>query len=307
VWENGGTIVKTGKLHRLLADPAVPGLLRGEIWIDPQVLAEAGFVPGPRGLVGFASATGADVCFFPWSESTAMEGREVAMLAHREGLDCALIIDGPFQRLAARRDLCKLLAELAGNPARFIARLDREKEAIMTMLERLAGSEVDLILIGEDVGYSNGLYFAPEFFRKHLLPFYESMLFYLRSEGLAWGWHSDGRVDPLLTDLLQTGFQCFSLEPECVDLLRFKKANGSRMCLIGGIRAAWLTAKVFDRELQAACLTEIGALLREGGLVLASTCGLHRPEFLPNLKRIYQLTGSLTCENRASVVKTDTQ
>jgi uroporphyrinogen-III decarboxylase len=110
-------------------------------------------------------------------------------------------------------------------------------------------------------------------------------------EGFAWGWHSDGRVEPLLPDLLQCGFQFISLEPECVDLLRFKKTNGARMCLIGGIRTAWLTAGVFDRELQAACLKEIGALVREGGLVLASTCGLYRPEFLPNLKRLYQLIG----------------
>ena len=97
----------------------------------------------------------------------------------------------------------------------------------------------------------------------------------------------------LLPDLLQCGFQFISLEPECVDLLRFKKANRSRVCLIGGIRVDWLTAKVFDQELQADCLKEIGALIREGGLVLSSTCGLYRPEFLPNFRKIYQLMNQI--------------
>jgi hypothetical protein len=282
-------VLGTGKLKRLLANPAVPGLLRGEIWIDPQVIVEAGFAQGPRGLIDFGVAMEADVCFFPWSESTVVEGRELAALAHGAGLDCVMIIDGPFQRLAKRRDLCTLLTELAGNPKRFAARLDREMEAVMAQLDRLEGAEIDLILIGEDVGYSGGLYFAPEIFRSHLLPCYVAMQERFRSDGFAWGWHSDGRVDPLLPDLLQCGFRFFSLEPECVDLLRFKKTHSAGMCLIGGIRSAWLTAEAFDRELQATCLREIGALVREGGLVLASTCGLYRPEFLPNLKRIYRI------------------
>ncbi|MDA8123986.1 MAG: hypothetical protein M0009_02190 [Deltaproteobacteria bacterium] len=282
-----------GKLRRLLADPASPALLRGEIWIDPQVPTKAGFAPGPRGLIGFATDMGADICFLPWTEGkTAEEGQALAALAHRAGLDCALVIDGPFQRLAARHDLCTLLGELAGNPKGFAARLDREKAVIMNSVDEIGATEIDLILIGEDVGYRGGLYFAPECFRDHLLPFYQAMIQRFRSEGFAWGWHSDGSVEPLLPDLLGCGFQCFSLEPECVDLLRFKKLHGPRMCLIGGIRAEWLTAEVGDREWEAACLEEIGALIREGGLVLASTCGLYRPEFLPNLKRLYQLIGA---------------
>ena len=180
---------------------------------------------------------------------------------------------------------------MAGNPKRFSARLDREKEAVTEILDRLEGAEIDLVLITEDVGYNGGLYFAPEVFRSQLLPCYETLLERFRSDGFAWGWHSDGKVEPLLPDLLECGFQFFSLEPECVDLLRFKKSNGSRMCLIGGIRAAWLEAEALDRELQAVCLREIGDLVREGGLVLASTCGLYRSEFLPNLQRLYQLIG----------------
>ena len=97
--------MESGKLRRLLADPAVPALLRGELWIDPQVLAAAGLTPGPRGLIGFAATLGADVCFFPWPDGEAsVSGRELAALAHGAGLDCALIIDGPFQRLATRSD-----------------------------------------------------------------------------------------------------------------------------------------------------------------------------------------------------------
>ena len=68
----------------------------------------------------------------------------------------------------------------------------------------------------------------------------------------------------------------------------FKKRNRSRICLIGGIRAAWLTAASIDRALEEMLFREIRTLVREGGLILTSTCGLHHPAFLPNIKRLYR-------------------
>ena len=281
--------MERGKLRGLLADPAVPGLLRGEIWIEPQVLETEGFPQGPLGLVGFAEALGAEVCFFRWPDGAeGMGGRELATLAHSRGLGCALVVDGPFQRLASCKDPCALLAELAGDPKRFTARLDREKERVIEALDRLKGAEIDLVLIGEDVGYGGGLYFAPEIFRTLLLPFYAAILERLQADSFAWGWHSDGNVGALLPELVACGFRCFSLEPECIDLLDFKRRNRSRICLIGGIRAAWLTTASIDRALEEISLREIRTLVREGGLILASTCGLHNPAFLPNIKRLYR-------------------
>jgi hypothetical protein len=103
------------------------------------------------------------------------------------------------------------------------------------------------------------------------------------------GWHSDGDVAPLLPDLVECGFRFFALEPECVDLLKLKRTYGSRITLIGGIRAAWLSAKEMDQNLQRAYIEEIGALAREGGLILSSSCGLYSPEFLPILRKLYRL------------------
>ncbi len=278
------------RLKDLLAEPAVPGLLRGEIWINPEVWEQAGFGHGPQGRVAFSRELGADLCCFPWPlEGYREEASCLTALCHGQGLECGLVIDGPFQRLAGRRDLCALLAEKAGTPRRFAAHLDQEKARLLTLLDGLAEAPVDLLLIGEDVGYAQGLYFAPDRFRELLLPFYGELLDRFRGEGLAWGWHSDGKVEPLLPDLVACGFQCFSLEPEAVDLLAFKKRHGSRICLLGGIRAEWLAANPFDRTREEASLREIGALVREGGMILASACGLHHPSFLPNLKRLYQL------------------
>jgi hypothetical protein len=107
------------------------------------------------------------------------------------------------------------------------------------------------------------------------------------------GWHSDGDVSPLLPDLVDCGLRFFSLEPECVDLLNFKQTYRSRVSLAGGIRTAWLSGKSFTPDEQRRCRLEISALLNEGGLIFASSCGLYNPAFLPNLRQLYRLADGL--------------
>lgn len=263
-------------------------MLRGEIWVSPGVLTEAGFDQGPRGLAGFASSVGADVCFFHWPESaSAFVLKELIELAHGAGLGCGLTIDGPFQRLAATRNVLDILRGLGRDRIAFQKLLAREMEEITAILSLIEQSEFDLILVGEDIGYAGGLYFSPEVFRSYLLPFYQVLVG--RLGGMALGWHSDGAIEPILPDLVQCGFRFFSLEPECVDLLNFKRTYGSRVTLLSGIRAAWLAAKEFDRKRQGECLKELSALAREGGLILASSGGLYSSELLPNLREIYRL------------------
>ncbi|MBU2055868.1 MAG: hypothetical protein KJ936_01095 [Proteobacteria bacterium] len=279
-----------GKLSRLIADPGSPALLRGEIWVSPDVLAQAGFARGPQGLVALASSLGADICFFPWPGPAAVPDlKELAELAHFAGLDCGLTIDGPFQRLASAGNVLDVFLELGRDPAGFRRRLNREMEGITKFLGLIEEAGIGLVVIGEDVGYAGGLYFSPEVFHSHLLPFYRVLVGRLSPEGIAVGWHSDGKVAPILPDLLQCGFRFFALEPECVDLLRFKRAHGPRATLIGGVRTEWLTTEEPGPEQQARWREEIRELAGEGGLIVASCCGIHSPLFLSRLRRLYRL------------------
>ncbi len=282
--------MRSGKLSRLLADPRRPGLLKGEVWISPDVLAAAGFEAGPRGLAGFASALGADVCFFHWpAAAPAIDVTDLAAIAREAGLAWALTIDGPFQRLTARRNLLDILQAVGRDLSGFRSLLDREMETIKEVVDSIRELEIELLVIGDDLGYAGGLYFSPAVFRTCFLPLYEVLVQELSGRGIALGWHSDGDVEPLLPDLVACGFRFFFLEPECVDLPGFKQTYGSRVSLVGGIRVDWLAAREFNPEMQAACRREISALAAAGGLILASSCGLYSPQFLPNLKKIYQL------------------
>ena len=219
--------------------------------------------------------------------------KELLDLARAADVDCGLTINGPFQRLTLTRNVLDLLQELHRDPSRFETLLVKEMEDIAETLELLKGSEIELIMITEDVAYTGGLYFSPEVFRKVLLPFYSRLVNRISSTRMALGWHSDGDVLPLLPDLVECGLRFFSLEPECVDLLKFKQTYGSRVSLVGGIRAAWLVGKQLDQDEQRHYLLKTGALLKEGGLILASSCGLYSPAFLLNLRQLYRLAEGL--------------
>lgn len=286
--------MRSGRLSRLITAPETPALLQGEIWVSPDVLAEAGFDQGPRGLIRLASSLGADICFFHWPESVMVSDiKELVDLARAADLDCGLTINGPFQRLTLTRNVLDLLQELQRDASRFEALLAKEMEDISETLDILKGSEIELIIVTEDVAYTGGLYFSREVFRKVLVPFYSSLVSRISSTRIALGWHSDGDVSPLLPALVECGLRFFSLEPECVDLLKFKQAYGSRVSLVGGIRAAWLVGKQLDPDEQRHYLLEIGALLKEGGLILASSCGLYNSPFLLNLRQLYRLAEGL--------------
>jgi hypothetical protein len=286
--------VKPGRLSRLILDPDLPLMLRGEIWVSPEVLSEGGFDQGPEGLVHFASSLKSSICFFHWPESGMIsELRGLVELAHSANLDCGLTVNGPFQRLSQTRNLLEVLQEVGRDPSSFQHLLAQEKEEILATMDLVGDSGPDLIMITEDVGYTGGLYFSPEIFREGLVPFYRDLMARFSSNRIAAGWHSDGDVGPLLPDVVRCGFRFFSLEPECIDLLKFKKTYGSRVSLISGIRAAWLTTKDFDEEQRLECLRELSALTREGGMILSSSCGLHSPKLLPNLRQIYLLAECL--------------
>jgi hypothetical protein len=282
------------KLAELISSSDKPVVVRGEIWVAPEVLEAAGLSQGPEGLVELASMMEADICSFPLPKRFAPHYLEkITNLSHDAGMGCILTIDGPFQRLSQEKDMLALLDELGKKPLDFQLRLRQEAEKIIEAFERAENSGIDLILFGDDLAYTGGLYFSPSIFREYLLPVYRTLVNRTSKITHSLGWHSDGDVSSLLSDVVNCGLRFFSLEPECVNLLNFKHTFGNRVTLIGGIPIVWLTGGLVNSKKREEYREGIKALAREGGLILATSCGLYDPKFLPVLKEIYQLVGNI--------------
>jgi hypothetical protein len=280
------------RLRRLIDSPDEPALLRGEIWVNGEVLSEGGFRPGAAGRVEFGLSLGGDIIFFHWPESVVDSDLEAVIgFARGAGLDCGLTVDGPFQRLTCQSNVLDLLRESAVDPSAFRRRLAEQMEEIREVIGWVRGLEIGLLIVTEDIAYTGGTYISPDAFRSLLVPFYRELADLLGMGGIALGWHSDGSVEPLIPDLVDSGVRFFSLEPEAVDLLKVKRTYGSQAILISGIRVEWLSPPQLTEEEERVCVREIEALLGQGGFILASSCGIYDPKFIPALKQIYTLTG----------------
>ena len=79
------------RLAELISSPEKSIILRGEIWVTPEVLASAGFSQEPEGLVELASTMGADICFFSWlNKSTPSDLKQLVELSHGAGMGCGV-------------------------------------------------------------------------------------------------------------------------------------------------------------------------------------------------------------------------
>ena len=294
---NGSRMTRSQGMERwaeLISSPEKPIILRGEIWVTPEVLASAGFNQGPEGLAELASAMGADICFFPCSnQSTLSDFKEVVELSHGAGMGCGVTLNGPFQQLSQEKGLLGVLEELGKKPLSLQSQLTRETEKITQILRLTEGLGIDLILIGDDIAYGSGLYFSPFVFRELLKPYYHTLASQISQIQSAAGWHSDGNVSAILPDLVDCGWRFFSLESEHVNLLNFKQTFGDRVTLIGGIRTIWLTGEKLNPMKREEFLKEIKTLVREGGLILASSCGLFDRKFLHTLTETYTMVDNL--------------
>jgi uroporphyrinogen decarboxylase len=300
LWREGqdhSTMTRSQGMERwaeLISSPEKPIILRGEIWVTPEVLASAGCSQGPKGLAELASAMGADICFFPCSnQSTLSDFKEVVELSHGAGMGCGVTLNGPFQQLSQEKGLLGVLEELGKKPLSLQSQLTRETEKITQILRLTEGLGIDLILIGDDIAYGSGLYFSPALFRELLVPSYRVLTHQISKTIPVLGWHSDGDVSTILPDLVDCGFRFFSLESEHVNLLDFKQTFGDRVTLIGGIRTIWLTEEKLDPMKREEFLKEIKTLVREGGLILASSCGLFDRKFLHTLTETYTMLDNL--------------
>jgi len=276
------------KLARLIAEPSSPVVIRGELFVTPKVLAGVGFDQIPTGVVNFFSSIHADICFYNWTDSSdSSDFHEMMELCHKAGLGFGLTIDGPFERLAQTGDLFPLLQEIGRNPSALESRIAEKIEEFEKDLRAIGRFQEGPILICEDIAYDQGLYFSPAIFRESLLPVYQRVITDPSLSGSLWGWHSDGNLSAILPDLVNLGIRFFSLETECVDLLKFKRNYRDQVTLIAGLRTAWLVDEDWEHDEQFSGIEEIRSLLNEGGLILSSTCGIYDAHSLQQLKKIY--------------------
>ena len=140
------------------------------------------------------------------------------------------------------------------------------------LLRLLQFDAIGAIAHPDDLAYSEALMVSPAHFREYVFPWYRWSCAMVRERGLVNIYHSDGRLDTVLGDILACGFDALHpVEPKAMDIVELKRKVGGRVCLIGNIDLGYTLTRGTPREVEEEVRERILTVGRGGGYCLGSS------------------------------------
>jgi uroporphyrinogen decarboxylase len=139
---------------------------------------------------------------------------------------------------------------------------------------------VGAVWMGDDLAHSSGLMIAPQYFRRLVYPWYCRMAEACRANNAVFIFHSDGKIDDALEDLIGCGVQAVHpLEPLSMDIAAVKQCFGDRLAVIGNVDLSYTLTRGTMAEVEVAVKNKIRRLAPGGGYCLGSENSI--PEYVP--------------------------
>ena len=175
---------------------------------------------------------------------------------------------GPFDRFV----------QLLGIPAAMLALL-REPGVSADVMNGIAEYHVGIargyLAAGTEAGWladdyagDGGPLISPVLWRKLVLPAIARIITVYRETGAPVFFHTCGRAEAFIPDLLEAGVTAFNLQSDVCDLAGLKARFGRRIAFCGGVPSDLMLRGTPDqvREIARHAMRSLG---REGGLILA--------------------------------------
>lgn len=154
-------------------------------------------------------------------------------------------------------------------------------ELITGMFETMAGMDrVGALWYTDDLAFKTGLLVSPAVYREHLFPWMKKIGRICRDADLPFMYHSDGKLDDVLDDLLDCGIDALHpIEPLAMDIRRLKKDYGDRLCLIGNVDLEYTLTRGTPEEVAEETRTLIRDVGPGGGYCVSSSNSI--PSYVP--------------------------
>jgi len=151
------------------------------------------------------------------------------------------------------------------------------------VLRRALEMGADAVVAGDDYAWRGGPMMSPSHFREFILPSLRQLVEVTHGAGRPFIKHTDGRIWPLMEDLLAAGIDALHpLEPMArMDIGEVKERCGERIALCGNIDCTALLPGGSTTEVEEAVKETIAKAGPGGGFVLSSSNSIHpgvRPE-----------------------------
>ena len=184
----------------------------------------------------------------------------------------------PLERATQLQGMETCFMTLAQNPDFAVALLNHISGLCKTHMANFlnaAGDNLDIVVIGDDLGTQESLLISPRMYRKLIKPIHADYISFIKMHTRAKIYfHTDGDVFPLLDDLVEIGVDI--LNPiqtsagRMSDIKTLKQRFGSQLTFCGGVDTQRLLPSGTPGEIRDEIKRLIEILGPDGGYLLAS-------------------------------------
>ena len=172
------------------------------------------------------------------------------------------------------RGMEALLMDLMTEPLLAGTLLDRVTEISAALAARLATHDVDVLLLADDFGTQRALIVRPDEWREWLKPRLRTVISAAKSinPSLLVAFHSDGKVDEIIPDLIEIGVDVLNpLQPEVLDQAAIKREFGKDLAFWGGVGTQTTMPFGSAADVREVVRRLIATVGQGGGLLIAPT------------------------------------
>jgi hypothetical protein len=174
---------------------------------------------------------------------------------------------------------------------KFVERIGEFALGLAKAQIRAAKGLLDGMVVWGDVAYRNGLFFSPDYWRKHFKPVVKALVDECHAHGLPVIYHGCGNVQRIFADFIEIGVDAYNpLEAKAgLDVVALRRQYGHRIGFCGNMDVlTWALGS--EEELRRVVLTKLNAA-KGGGFIFQSdhsvpgNVSARNYEFVVNLVR----------------------
>lgn len=183
---------------------------------------------------------------------------------------------GPLDRLCALVGMQEALGALLMAPEAALAALERIADYHADIAHGYLAAGAEAGFLADDYAGQDGPYLRPAVWRRMILPGLARVIAVYRAAGAPVFFHTCGRAEAFIGDLVEAGVTVFNLQSGACDLAALKATYGRRIGFFGGVSSTVMLAGR-PADVEQAVRAALRTLGPEGGLIVAPDQPLRYP------------------------------
>lgn len=174
-----------------------------------------------------------DVDSMDWSGAAQ---RDCANFDRENKMLCTDVMDGNFNRLQAIMGTCEALIAMLEEPEAVLDFFDYHTNLKIKMLDKIMEYyHPDIIINGDDVCSSDGLFFSKDLYDTLIKPFEQRFADAVKSYGVVLQHHVCGKCEVIIPDIIEYGTDVIeTMQPGMNDIVKMKQLYGDKVIFNGG-------------------------------------------------------------------------